>query len=76
MTTHNTNIQTKDAGKPNCKCQEYKSRIQQLEHDVTEKEDECMFWYRQFQDAKEEARSMDSVNTRSINVVKKRGKET
>lgn len=39
----------------NCiKCEEYKSRLQQLELDVIEKEDECMFWYRQFEDVKEE----------------------
>ena len=37
----------------NCtRYEEYKSRVQQLEHDVTEKEDECMLWYRQFDDAK------------------------
>jgi hypothetical protein len=60
MTSANTNMQAKD-GNPNCKCQEYNSRIQQLEHDVTEKEDECMFWYRQFVDAKEEARLMSSA---------------
>ncbi len=48
----------------NCtKYEEYKSRIQQLEHDVTEKEDECIFRYRQFEDAKE-ARSKGSAKTR------------
>jgi hypothetical protein len=48
----------------NCtKYEEYKSRIRQLEHDVTEKEDEYMFWYRQFEDAKE-ARSKGSAKTR------------
>lgn len=37
----------------NCtKCQECKSGIQQLDN-VTEKEDECMLWYRRFEDAKE-----------------------
>ena len=39
----------------NCTKYEYKSRTQQLEHDVTEKEDERMYWYRQFEDAKENA---------------------
>jgi hypothetical protein len=44
----------------NCtKYEEYKSRIQQLEHDVTEKEDEYIFRYRHFEDTKG-ARSMDS----------------
>jgi hypothetical protein len=48
----------------NCtKYEEYNSKIQQLEHDVTEKEDEYMFWYRQFEDAKE-ARSKGSAKTR------------
>jgi hypothetical protein len=48
----------------NCtKYEEYKSRIRQLEHDVTEKEDECMLWYRRFEDAKE-ARSKSSAKTR------------
>jgi len=61
MTSANTNMQRKD-GNPNRKCQEYKSRIQQLEQDVIEKEDECMFWYRQFEDAKE-ARPKGSVKT-------------
>jgi hypothetical protein len=37
----------------NCtKYEEYKSRIQQLKHDVTEKEDEYIFRYRHFEDAK------------------------
>ncbi|HEY7571452.1 MAG TPA: hypothetical protein VH796_08785 [Nitrososphaeraceae archaeon] len=50
----------------NCtKYKDYNSRIQQLEQDVTEKEDEAMFWYRQYEDAKEE-QSIDSVKTRKI----------
>jgi hypothetical protein len=61
----------------NCtKYEEYKSRTQQLEHDVTEKEDECMFWYRQFECAKE-ARSMGSAKSRMRrHSYLKRGKET
>ena len=67
MTSANINLQGKRCD-PNCKCQEYKSRLQQLEHEVTEKEDECMFWYRQFEDAKE-ARSMGSIrNTEASRV--------
>lgn len=39
----------------NCtKSEECNSRIQQLEYEVTGKEDECMYWYRQVEDAKEE----------------------
>ncbi len=58
----------------NCaKYEEYKSRIQQLEHDVTEKEDEYIFRYRQFEDTKE-ARSNDSAKTRKRQIIKKRGK--
>ena len=51
------------------------SRTQQLEHDVTEKEDECMYWYRQFEDAKE-TRSKGSVKSRKCPIIKKRGKLT
>ena len=63
--------------KSNCtKYEEYKSRIQQLEHDVNEKEDERMFWYRQFEDAKEE-QSRGSAKTRKRrHSYLKRGKET
>jgi hypothetical protein len=32
-------------------CEEYKSGIQQLERDVTEKEDECSYAYRLYEDA-------------------------
>ena len=59
----------------NCTKYEYKSRTQQLEHDVTEKEDECMYWYRQFEDAKE-TRSKGSVKSRKCPIIKKRGKLT
>ena len=60
----------------NCtKCQECKSGIQQLDN-VTEKEDECMLWYRRFEDAKE-ARSKGSAKTRKRrHNYLKRGKET
>ena len=38
----------------NCtKYKECKCRIQQLEQDLTQKEEECMFCYRQFEDTKE-----------------------
>ena len=33
--------------------------ISKLKQDLVEREDECMLWYRQFEDAKEE-QSMDS----------------
>jgi hypothetical protein len=47
----------------NCtKYEQCKSRIRQLEHDVTEREDECMLWYRRFEDA-QEARSKGSAKT-------------
>jgi hypothetical protein len=43
----------------------YQSKIRQiskLKQDLVEREDECMFWYRQFHDAKE-ARSKGSAKT-------------
>ena len=43
--------------------------------EVTEKEDECMYWYRQFEDAKE-TRSKGSVKSRKCPIIKKRGKLT
>ena len=53
----------------NCtKYKEYKSRIQQLEYAVTEKEDESVFWYRQFEDAKE-ARSKGLTKHGSVDIV-------
>ena len=35
-----------------------------LKQDLVEREDECKYWYRQFEDAKEVARSMNSAKTR------------
>ena len=71
-----TNNKAYENHQSNCtEYEEYKSRIQQLEHDVTQKEDECMYWYRQFEDAKE-ARSMDSAKSRKHQHSRlKRGKE-
>ncbi|MFZ0329076.1 MAG: hypothetical protein WBP64_13670 [Nitrososphaeraceae archaeon] len=61
----------------NCtKYKECKCRIQQLEQDLTQKEEECMFCYRQFEDTKE-ARSKGSAKTRKRQYsYLKRGKET
>ena len=46
-----------DSLPPNCltKIRE----VSKLKQDLDEREDKCIFWYRQFEDAKE-ARSMDS----------------
>ena len=52
-------------------CEEYKSRIQQLEQAVTEKEDEAMFWYRQYEDAKE-ALTRALPNHESVDRIRKR----
>lgn len=57
------------------KCEEYESRIQQLECDVTEREEEGMYWYRRFEDAKE-TQSKGSAKARKYPIIKKRGKLT
>lgn len=40
------------------------NEISKSKQDLVEKEDELMFWYRQFEDAKEEERFMSSTKTR------------
>ena len=42
--------------------------VSKLKQDLDEREDECIFWYRQFEDAKE-MRSMDSEKHGSVDVV-------
>ena len=55
--------------------QTIKSRIRELEHDVTEKEDEYMFWYRQFEDGKDYDQGSAKTRKRRQRYLK-RGKET
>jgi hypothetical protein len=51
--------------------------ISKLKQDLVEREDETMYWYRQFEDAKEVARSTDSAKTRKHHHSRlKRGKKT
>jgi predicted nucleic acid-binding Zn-ribbon protein len=49
MTSANINKLHKD-GNPNCKCQEYKQRIQKLEQVLTEREEEISHLYRLHED--------------------------
>jgi hypothetical protein len=42
-------------------CQAKTREISKLKQDSVERGDECTFWYRKFEDAKEEARLMSSA---------------
>ena len=62
--------------KSNCtKHEDYKSRIQQLEHVVTEKEDECSYAYRLYEDATFRIKQLEDTLSSTTNDTNKGGKE-
>jgi septation ring formation regulator EzrA len=57
------------------KYEEYKSRIQQLEQDVTENEDEYSYAYRLYEDAIFRIKQLENALSSTIDDTNKGGKE-
>ena len=75
MISSDKDISYKECQSNSIKCGEYKSRIQQLEHDVTEKEDECSYAYRLYEDATFRIKQLEDALSSTTNDTNKGGEQ-